>query len=223
MRLIQIARARQLTSVTGKLLRRVENPTLLKGDEVKAALIQFANKIPPGYTIQNLSLEFLSHQKTIPTYKTFKKNLYQYLISIIDPEYGKHRFNQQLYDKLKSILADCHSQQLSEFLMLRTYTQLLNFLVVESQQNLSHYIFTDLIANLGTTQTTGFLLKLILLYPKLKPHLESRLAILFEHYESVECQRISWFIKVLENFQMAFSIHFGKLDLSALKLYSDAK
>ncbi|MCU0534140.1 MAG: hypothetical protein MUD14_09625 [Hydrococcus sp. Prado102] len=222
-RLVQVARARQLSTSAGKLLRRVENPTLLDDDEIKAALKQCSLKNHTNWTAENLSIDFLTNPTHKLTYKTFKDNLYQYLIAIVDSEYGKRRFNKQLFDKLQEILPDCHSQKLSEFLILRTYTQLLNFLVVESPQNLNHSIFVDIIANLGTTQTAGFFLKLVLLYPKIKPHFENRLSLLFEYYEKIPQKRIDWLIKFLENLQIAFSITFGSVDLSALKLYSEVK
>jgi hypothetical protein len=222
-RLLQIARARQLSGGAGKLLRRVENPTLLNGDELKTALRQFAAKGASHSTTGNLSFELLANRNQILSYKTFKDNLYNYLISTVDSEYVKNRFGKQLYEKLQSILPNYHAQKLSEFLVLRTYTQLLNFLVVENPQNLNHPIFSDLITNLGSMKTSSFLLRLVMLYPKIKPHLENRLSLLFEHYEFISQEQIAWFIKVLENFQIAFSIHFGTLDLSGLKLYNEIK
>jgi hypothetical protein len=223
MRLIQIARARQLSSGAGKLLRRVENPTLLNGDEVKAALRQFAPKNYHNSATQNLSLDVLAKHKQLPTFKLFKDDLYKYLISLVDPDYGKRHFNKLIFDKLQKISPESNSQKLSEFLVLRTYTQLFNFLIVESRQNLNHQVLTDAIANLGTTQTCNFLLRLLLLYPKIKPHLESRLAILFEHYEFCDRQQATWLIKLLENFNIAIGLHFGSIDLSALKLYNENK
>lgn len=220
-RLVQLARARQLSGGAGKLLRRVENPTLLNSDELKAALRQFAAKGATHSTTGNLAFDLLANQNQILSYKNFKDNLYNYLISIIDPDYAKNRFGKLLYAKLQRILPDYHAQKLSEFLVLRTYNQLLNFLVVESPQNLNHQIFTDLIVNLGSTKASIFLFRLVMLYPKIKPHLENRLSLLFEYYSLTSQEKIAWFIKVLENFQIAFSIHFGTLDLSGLKLYSD--
>jgi hypothetical protein len=222
-RLVQIARARQLSASAGKLLRRVENPTLLNDDELKAALKQFSHKKQTNRTAENLAIEFLTNPTNNITYKSFKNNLYEYLISLVDSEYGKRRFNKQVFEKLQGILPDSHSQKLSEFLISRTYTQLLNFLVVESPQNLNHSTFAEIVANLGTTQSAGFFLKLVLLYPKIKPHLENRLSLLFEYYKKVPQERIDWLIKFLENLQIAFSIIFGSLDLSALKLYSEIK
>jgi hypothetical protein len=223
MRLLQIARARQLSSGAGRLLRRVESPTLLNGDEVKAALKLFAPKNYHNSATQNLSLDVLEKHKQLPTFKVFKGDLYNYLISLVDPNYGKRYFNKLIFDKLQKILPESHSQKLSEFFVLRTYTQLLNFLIVESRQNLNHQVLTDAIANLGTTQTSNLLLRLLLLYPKIRPHLESRLAILFEHYEFCDRQQVTWLIKILENFNISIGLHFGSLDLSALKLYNENK
>jgi hypothetical protein len=221
-RLLQVARARQLSTGAGKLLRRVGNPILLDGDELKLALRQFSKR-DGASMVGDLSFELLGDRHPTLSYKTFKENLYNYLVAIVDPEYVKNQFGKQLSEKLQSILPDSHSQKLSEFLMLRTYTQLLNFLVVESDRDCDRSVLTDLITNLGTTKTTNLLFKIVMLYPKIKPHLETRLTILFEYYEFVSLEESAWLIKVLENLQIAFSIHFGALDLSGLKLYAETQ
>lgn len=157
-RLVQITRANQLSSTAGRLLRQVENPTLLNDDELKAVLKPFSLKPQTNWSAENVSIDFLTNPTHKLTYKTFKEDLYKYLISLVDSEYGKRRFNKQIFDKLQKILPDCHSQKLSEFLILRTHTQLLNFLLVESPQNLNHSLFTEIVANLGTTKAAIFLL-----------------------------------------------------------------
>lgn len=222
-RLVQITRANQLSSTAGRLLRQVENPTLLNDDELKAVLKPFSLKPQTNWSAENVSIDFLTNPTHKLTYKTFKEDLYKYLISLVDSEYGKRRFNKQIFDKLQKILPDCHSQKLSEFLILRTHTQLLNFLLVESPQNLNHSLFTEIVANLGTTKAAIFFVKLVLLYPKIQPHLENRLSLLFEYYEKVPQERIEWLIKFLENLQIALSIAFGSVDISALKLYNEVK
>jgi len=101
--------------------------------------------------------------------------------------------------------------------MLRTSSQLLNYLVVESSHQPEHYIFIDMISNMGVTQTVGMLLKVVLMCKKVKPYLEKRFSILFNHYESFTSEGVPWLVKSLENIQLAFSVHFGKADLSCLK------
>jgi hypothetical protein len=75
----------------------------------------------------------------------------------------------------------------------------------------------DLITNIGAVFTTGLLLKLVLICHKAKPLLESRLSILFNHYESTKCKGIPWLVKSLESWNVASAIHFGKVDTSPLK------
>jgi hypothetical protein len=88
--------------------------------------------------------------------------------------------------------------------------------VVESPQRPNHFIFVDLITNLGATLTIGLLLKIVLLCRKVKPYLEKRFAILFNHYESYTRDGVPWLITSLENLNIALSVHFGAADLSCL-------
>jgi hypothetical protein len=73
-----------------------------------------------------------------------------------------------------------------------------------------------MISNMGVTQTMGVLLKVLLICNKVKPYLEKRFSILFNHYESFAKEGVPWLVKSLENLQLAFSVHFGKVDLSCL-------
>jgi hypothetical protein len=88
--------------------------------------------------------------------------------------------------------------------------------VVESSHQPDHFIFVDLIANLGATPTIGLLLKIVLLCRKVKPYLEKRFSILFNHYESRIRDGIPWLVESLENLNIALSVHFGSADLSCL-------
>jgi hypothetical protein len=97
---------------------------------------------------------------------------------------------------------------------MQTCRQLFNFLVVESTQRPEHFVFVDLISNLGPVQTTGLLLKIVLLSHQVKPDLERRFAILFNHYESQVVDEIRWLVKSLENLNVALITNFGNVDLS---------
>jgi hypothetical protein len=91
---------------------------------------------------------------------------------------------------------------------------MLNFLVVESPQKPNHFVFIDLISNIGPTFTVGLLLKIVLICRKVRPYLEKRFSILFNHYESSSQDAVIWLIKVLENLNVALTSNFGKIDLS---------
>lgn len=199
-----------------QMIRAINNPTLLNDRELFFAVKQYVGKVEGSYTYRDLAHSFITHTSKTRSYKDFKNELYTYLTSSIDPGYGKRQFNQQLYTYLQNTLPHNDSQPVSEFLIIRTCSNLLNFLVVNNHKQAQHFIFIDLVANLGTTSTVGLLLKLVLICRKVKPYLEKRFSILFNHYESNVGDAVMWLIQCLENLNIALSIHFGAVDLSYL-------
>jgi hypothetical protein len=199
-----------------RIIQPVKNPTLLSERELAAALKEFVGKVQGSHTYRDVAQSFITHTSQTLSYKEFKDDLYEYLTAAIDPAYGKRQFNDRLYAHLKNTLPHCDIQKPTEFLLVRTCSQLLNFLVVESPQRPNHFVFVDLITNLGATFTTGLLLKIVLLCRKVKPYLEKRFSILFNHYESSNRDGVPWLVTSLENLNVAFSVHFGAADLSCL-------
>ncbi|NJM61852.1 MAG: hypothetical protein HC849_19235 [Oscillatoriales cyanobacterium RU_3_3] len=84
---------------------------------------------------------FLRDVRQTPSYKAFKVELYEYLLSAIEPEYGGRQFNDRLYKQIKNILPENDSVKLNNLLLVRTCHQLFNFLVVENPERPSHYVF----------------------------------------------------------------------------------
>lgn len=211
--------ARRGTSLSfGRSIQNIKNPTLLSDPELFFALKQFVGKVEGADTYRQLAGRFRANASETQSYGSFKDDLYEYLItSVTDHRYGKCQFNDKLYKQLQSTFPHSDSQKFNEFLMMRTCTQLLNFLVVESSQRPNHFVFVDLISNLGPTQTTGLLLKIVLICCKVKPYLEKRLAILFGHYELTTREGVLWLVKALENLNLALSTNFGKVDVSFLR------
>jgi len=214
-RLAQVAHSPKIREEAGRIIQPVENPTLLNDKELNRTLKYYLGTVAGNYTHKALSQNFLANTVYTPTYKDFKNDLYDYLITSVD--YGKGQFNKKLYDVLQNTLPQWDQQKPSEFLILRTSSQLFNYLVVESSQKPDHYIFIDMITNMGVTRTVGLLLKLVLVCRKVKPHLDKRFSILFNHYEGFSRDQVPWLVKSLESLQVAFSIHFGKADLSCLR------
>jgi hypothetical protein len=215
----QVRRSRikaQLGRDAANNLPPVENPTLLSTKELGLAFGQFAGKAEGNASYQDLSRGFVSHLQMQPTVKQFKGDLYDYIVSGVDSSYGQRSFNDRLYKTIDSILPDRDYQRLDELSLLRTCTHILNYLVVESPSKPQHFVFIDMISNLGAVFTTGLLLKVVLICHKVKPLLESRLSILFNHYESSQCKGVPWLVKSLETWNVAGAIHFGKMDASSL-------
>jgi hypothetical protein len=210
-------RVRHNGVATKPLMTPVKNPTLLSDRELFSGINQYTGKVEGSYTYRDLAQSFLTHSSHTPSFRSFKDELYSYLVSSIDPAYGKRQFNHRLYNHLQNILPHNDSQPFNEFLLLRTCSHLLNFLVVDSRQQPQHFVFIDLVANTGIHFTIGLLLKIVLICRKVKPYLEKRFSILFNHYEGSGTDAVMWLIQSLENLNVALSIHFGAVDLSYLK------
>jgi len=210
------ARRNHAFALPTRAIQPVSNPTLLSDGELGAALKHFVGKVDRVGTYRDFAQSFITHSRQTSSYKNFKDDLYEYLTASIDSGYGRRHFNDQLYSHLKSTFIVNDHQKPSEFLLVRTCSRLLNFLVVESPQRPNHYIFVDLTTNLGATATTGLLLKIVLVCGKVRPSLEKRFAILFNHYESSNREGVPWLVKSMENVNIALSVHFGSADLSCL-------
>jgi hypothetical protein len=215
----QVRRSRikaQLGSDAANNLPVIANPTLLSTKELGMAFGQFAGKAEGDASYEDLSRGFAARLQLQPTIKKFKGDLYEYIISGVDSSYGRRSFNDRLYKTIEGILPDRDRQPLDEISLLRTCTHVLNHLVIESPSNPQHFIFMDMINNMGAVFTTGLLLKIVLICQKAKPLLENRLSMLFTHYESSTCKGVPWLVRSLENWNVAGAIHFGKIDASAL-------
>jgi hypothetical protein len=193
--------------------RSLRNPTLLSDRQLDRALQQFGGKIDGSNTYRDLAQHFVTYSRQTRTYQNFKTDLYDYLTASIDTKYGKSQFNQRLYTYVHNIFSDHDEEELNDILLVGTCRRLLNFLVVESPQRLNHAVFVDLTGNLGMTTTIGLLLKIVLICRNVKPYLERRFAILFNHYEACARDGVTWLIEALENLNVAFSINFGTLSL----------
>jgi hypothetical protein len=197
-----------------KNLQIAKNPTLLSDRQLDFALKQFVGKVDGANTYRDLAQQFITYSSRTRSYRTFKEELYEYLTDSIDPKNGKNQFNQQLYKHLQSTLPQNDSQKLSDVLLVGTCRKLLNFLVVESSQQPNHYIFCNLTANFGITPTIGLLLKIALICRQVKPYLEKRFSILFNHYEAYTKDKVEWLVESLENLNIAFSSNFGAINFS---------
>ena len=141
------------------------------------------------------------------------------MISSVDESYGKKQFNQKLYKYLQNISTQANEQKVNDVLLMKTCCDLLNFLVINQKSSPQHFIFLDLINNQGALPTIGLLLKIVLICHKVKPLLEKKLAILFNHYENSTTNSIGWLVETLEQLNIAFSINFGEIDLSFFKRF----
>ena len=209
----QISRS-NLPEVASRVLQPAKNPTLLSDEALCVAVKHFAGKSQGADTYRDSAQRFLTHSSQTSSFHSFKDDLYQYMTASVDPEYGNRQFNNQLYAQLNAALPESNAHRVNDFLIVRTCSQLLSFLVVESSQKPSHFVFVDLLSNIGPAMATGLLLKIVLICRKVKPNLEKRFSILFSHYESSKRENVQWLVQAMEHLNLALSTNFSTLDLS---------
>ena len=199
--------------------QKLKNPTLLSNRELLSAIRQFVGKVESGDNYQDYAKSFLTHARQPQSYRCFKDSFYEYLSTSfdVDSRYIKYQFKDKLYKQLQNTMVHSDDKQFNDFLLMRTCNQILGFLVVESMHKPQHFIFINLLANMGPTSTIGLLLKIVLVCYRVKPYLEKRFAILFNHYESSTREIVMWLVKALENMQVALSTNFGRVDLSFIR------
>jgi hypothetical protein len=202
---------------TRRIIQPVANPTLLSDEDFNHAIKHYVGRVDGSRTYKDLAHGFLIHSAHRQSFRTFKDDLYEYITASVNPAYGKRQFNQQLHSFLQNLLPESNHQDLDDFLMVRTCSQLFNFLVVDSPKRPNHYVFIDLITNLGPVLTTGILLKILLLCRRVKPALERRFSVLFSHYETYTSDAVQWLVVALENLNVALSTHFGSVDVSLIR------
>lgn len=197
-------------------LRVIQNPTLLNDRELVTSLKQFARRRDPGQSLsyRDTAQRFLTSHPQGGTFRDFKSDLFDYILADVDPGYGQRQFKNMLHDHLFNTFSDSDGKPVDDFLRVRTCSNLFNFLVVDPSAGKQHYVFIDLINNLGPIDTTGLLLRILLICQKVKPFLDRRFSILFNHYEMASSDAVDWLVKVLENVNIALSLNFGTLDLS---------
>ncbi len=213
-RIRQVRLHRQGQGDAANNLRVITNPTLLDDRELLSSLKQFARRRDNGPSYRDGAQRFLLTHSQGASFREFKEDLFDYILADVDPSYGQRQFKTMLQDHLFTTFADSDHKPVDDFLTVRTCSSLFNFLVVDPSAGRQHYVFLDLINNLGPLHTTGLLLRILLICQKVRPFLERRFSILFNHYETASSNTVAWLVSVLENINIALSLNFGTLDLS---------
>jgi hypothetical protein len=195
-----------------------KNPTLLTHKEVCSSLKHYLAKVDSRGTYKDMAHQFWMPGYEPQTYGSFKAALVEYISSGIPSQFGQSRFNEQFRGYLDSLNPGSNAAPINDFLLVRTCNQVLNFMVIESKQRPNHTVFMNLLNNVGSTLTVGLFLKVVLLCNKVKPYLERRLSILFQHYESQMRGSVDWLVRCLEKLNLAWTAHFSSQNLSYVHL-----
>lgn len=216
-RLKQVAKMKLLSQGAGKVITKVDNPSLLSERAFRIALKQYIGKVDTKQTILEGSQKFVADHQFNNSYQEFKQDLYEFLTENIQPRNNNYQFKQKLKNKLESTFPQSAEKSINNTIVLQTCRQLFSFLVIETKSSPDHQKFADLIVNLGTVQVIKILIKIVLICPESKSDLERKISLIVNHYQLQKIQDMPWVIKVLEHLLIAFSIYYGNIDVSIAK------
>ena len=191
-----------------------KNPTAL-GDEV----IRFIKMIVAKrgtFSYENLANIFLKQTQEL-NYKKFKYSLQKYLIFSVANKDFVEVFTQKLSRKLETLYEKYHEERVNEALLLRTSNRVIEYLTTEDQQEPSG-LFVLLLSHGHPLTLVIVLLKIILICPSSRTHLENCIAKLIQYYVDSPEQECKWVVNFFEVFNITFAIHADNVQYNLIKM-----
>ncbi|MGD2180831.1 hypothetical protein [Lusitaniella coriacea] len=180
-----------------------ENPTGL-GEEVLRLIKKIVAK-RGNFSYTNLANIFLKQVEEI-SYENFKEALGNYLVFSVETQELVEGLQNKIAQRLQSIYPEHNDEILDDALLLRTCNRVLDCLTTETGQEPSD-IFLYLIFQGNPLTLVIVLLKLILVSPHSRVHLEKRIAELIKHYMELSEEECQWVVNFFEIFKITFAIY----------------
>ncbi|MDC0831857.1 hypothetical protein POG22_02380 [Geitlerinema sp. CS-897] len=194
--------------------KQYPNPTIFGDDVLRIIKTIVARRGNLSY--QNLAQVFLrqtEHQR----YREFKRSLQKYLVfSWTDKELA-HTLKLRLSDRLDSFYHNKHDSSVDEALRLRTCNRAIDALTTENGIEPSP-IFIWMLSFGNPLALVVILLKLVLVSPHSRVHLETGIAKLVRYYEHLSEDECEWVVHFFELFKITFAIHAENVEYSLVKV-----
>lgn len=192
-----------------------ENPTVL-GDEV---LLLIKNIVARRGLLSYASLAktFLAQIKDI-NYKEFKKSLLIYLFHSTEKETPLVKTLKTLIlKKVDNLYETYDAETINNSLILMTCNKVIKILTLEKVGSPSP-VFTLLVSQNNPLTLAVMLLKLVLISPNSRTHLEVCIALLIGHYQKKAPDKCQGFIKFLEICKIALTIYAENVQYNLVKM-----
>ncbi|MDF0552828.1 hypothetical protein [Kamptonema sp. UHCC 0994] len=191
-----------------------QNPTIL-GDEV---LLLIKNIVARRGLLSYASLAktFLSQIRDI-NYKDFKKSLLAYLFHSEKDTPLVKTLKTLLVKKVDNLYETYDSETINNSLILMTCNKVIKLLTLEKVGSPSP-VFTLLVAQDNPLTLAVMLLKLVLISPNSRTHLEVCIALLIGHYKRKAPDKCQGFIKFLEICKIALTIYAENVQYNLVKM-----
>jgi hypothetical protein len=194
------------------------NPTIFGDDALRLIKLLVVRRGNCGY--EQLSRRFLELTKTLH-YDSFKNEFSSYLLNSNKPKEEVKALQNLLEKKLNLLYPSKNNERINSALMLVTCNRAIEWLTTENHQEPSG-IFKMLISRGNPLTLAILLLKIVLISPNSRVHLECCLADLLRYYKQLpeaECQSAIQFFEVLK---IVLAIYSGDVEYNLVKIEQDS-
>ncbi len=191
-----------------------KNPTGLGDDVLRFIKMIVAKR--GTFSYENLAHIFLEQTKDV-NYNHFKFCLQKYLIFSVANKDFVEVFNQKLSEKLAGLYESYHDEQVGEALLLRTCNRVIDYLTTEDHKEPAS-LFILLLSQGNPITLVIVLLKLILICPNARTHLETCIAKLIEYYVDYPEDECKWVVNFFEIFNITLAIHADNVQYNLIKM-----
>jgi hypothetical protein len=210
-----LARYTALSQCVTTLHRTPHNPTGL-GDEVLHLIKRIVAR-RGFFSYPNLANLFLSQTQQI-SYREFKKGLLEYLLFSVENQAFVETLRKVLSERLDELYVDRNDQRVDEALMLRTANRLIEYLTTETHEEPSS-LFGLLLSRSNPIALVTVFLKLILICPYARTHLEVHIAELIRYYEKLSETDCQWIINFFEVFNITMTIYTENVEYNLVTMH----
>ena len=194
--------------------KKIKNPTGL-GDEVLRFFKMIVVK-RGSFSYENLANIFIEQTRDIK-YRKFKNSLQRYLIfSVVNKDFIEI-LNQRLSEKLERLYETYDEEQLNDALILRTCNKVIDYLTTEDDKEPSA-LFILLLSQGNPLTLVIVLLKITLICPNVRTHLEACIAKLILYYMDYPEDECQWVVNFFEVFKITFAIHADNVQYNLIKI-----
>jgi hypothetical protein len=169
-----------------------------------------------SFSYENLAHIFIEQTKEI-NYKHFKLSLQKYLIFSVAQKDFVEVLNKKLSSKLELLYDSYHEDQVDEALLLRTCNRVIEYLTAEDPNKPSG-LFILLLSQGNPLTLVIVLLKIILICPNARTHLENCIANLIKYYVDYPEDECQWVVNFFEVFNITFAIHADNVQYNLIKM-----
>jgi hypothetical protein len=194
--------------------RKSNNPTSL-GDEVLHLIKQIVAK--RGFFSYPNIAHIFTNQTCHLSYGAFKQSLLEYLIFSVEQDEFALILKNQLSEKLSTLYKEHDNKEINNALILRTSNRVIEYLTTENHQEPSS-LFVLLLSQGNSFTLVVVLLKIILICPYARTHLEARIADLIRYYAGYSEEECQWVVNFFEMFRIITAIYTDNIEYNLVNM-----